>query len=263
MGTQPLQRALAVHRRFTTINGAALSAYVALTAFVAVFPIALLLIAALGFVSSASADLPQRVVDSLGLSGDAAHLVTNAFATAERSRRSATVAGTVGFVITATALGGALAMAFNAAWGVPNRRLVPGRVRRLLWLAGTFVLVVAAFAATTAISVLPWYLAPPGIVVGIILNSVLWLWASASLPNRDIERRLLLPTAILAGIAFEALKVAGALVVPRLVASSSELYGTLGVVFAMLVWLLVFGRIAVYVSVLEAMRWEERGGYVC
>jgi uncharacterized BrkB/YihY/UPF0761 family membrane protein len=50
------------------------------------------------------------------------------------------------------------------------------------------------------------------------------------------------------------LKVLGAYVVPRYVASSSELYGALGAVFALLLWLLVFGRLVVYIAVIEAKR---------
>jgi hypothetical protein len=47
-----------------------------------------------------------------------------------------------------------------------------------------------------------------------------------------------------------------------MVASSSELYGPVGVVFAVLVWLLVFGRLAVYAAVVEVVVWEKRHGTV-
>lgn len=248
---------LAVHRRFRAINGAALSSYVTLSAFLALFPIALLAIAVLGFVSSSSHDLPHRIVSDLGLSGSAARVVTDAIASAQRSRRAATLLGVLGFVSTASVFAGALATAFNAAWQVPNRRLVRARLTRLVWLVGTLVLVLVAVGVTTAIGLLPLYLAPPGVLVGVALNAVLWLWASTSLANRRADIRSLLPTAIVAGVGLEVLKIGGTVVVPHLVASSSRLYGTLGVVFALLAWLLVFGRLVVYVAVLEAMRWES------
>ena len=48
------------------------------------------------------------------------------------------------------------------------------------------------------------------------------------------------------------LKIAASVVVPRMVASS-ELYGPVGVVFAVLAWLLLFGRLVVYAAVVEVV----------
>jgi len=51
-------------------------------------------------------------------------------------------------------------------------------------------------------------------------------------------------------------------VVPQLVRSSSALYGSIGVVFGMLLWLLVLGRLVVYVAVIEVLSWEKEHGTV-
>ncbi len=72
--------------------------------------------------------------------------------------------------------------------------------------------------------------------------------------------RALLPAAIVGGVGLEAMKVVGGILVPRLVANSSELYGTIGAVFAVLVWLLVLGRLVVFVTILEVMGWERGHG---
>ncbi len=72
--------------------------------------------------------------------------------------------------------------------------------------------------------------------------------------------RALLPAATSEVIAFELLKLAGAYVVPRMVARSSALYGTIGVVLALLAWLLVLGRLVVFVNVIEVDGWERRRG---
>jgi membrane protein len=80
------------------------------------------------------------------------------------------------------------------------------------------------------------------------------------LPNRRVPRRALLPAAIAGGVAFEILKIAGGIVVPQLVSRSSALYGTIGVVFALLAWLLVLGRLVVMMSVIEVMGWERNHG---
>ena len=57
------------------------------------------------------------------------------------------------------------------------------------------------------------------------------------------------PGAIVGAVGLEVLKVAGAYVVPLLVAKSSALYGTIGVVFALIAWLWVLGRLVVLVTI--------------
>jgi membrane protein len=91
------------------------------------------------------------------------------------------------------------------------------------------------------------------------VNFALWMWAMKVLPNHDVGWRALVPGAVFAAIGFEILKAVGSIYVPRIVASSQALYGTLGVVFATLAWLLFFGRLLVYANVLNVVRLEEKG----
>jgi membrane protein len=65
---------------------------------------------------------------------------------------------------------------------------------------------------------------------------------------------------VVGAVGLEILKLIGGYVVPMLVARSSALYGTLGVVFALLTWLLVLGRLVVLVSVIEVLGWERTHG---
>jgi membrane protein len=94
------------------------------------------------------------------------------------------------------------------------------------------------------------------------VSFVLWWWTSRALPNIRVPWRRLVPGAVLGAIGLEVLKVAGAFYVPRAVASSSQLYGSLGVVFAILAWLLFFGRLIVYSATVNVVRWEEDHGTV-
>ncbi|HKY75693.1 MAG TPA: YhjD/YihY/BrkB family envelope integrity protein, partial [Acidimicrobiia bacterium] len=70
------------------------------------------------------------------------------------------------------------------------------------------------------------------------------------------------PGALLGAIGLEILKVVGAYYVPKAVASSSQLYGSLGIVFAVLAWLLIFGRLIVYSAVLNVVRYEQSQGTI-
>jgi membrane protein len=255
----PLRVVLTVQDRFSALHGNQLAAAITLTAFLALFPMVLIALAVLGFVSAGSADVPSRIVENLGITGDAARTVTDAVHKAEESRRVASVVGFVGLLWTGLAFASALAYAYNSAWQVRGRGL-RDRLVALVWLAGTGVIVSAAFAATLWVRWLGLVVAPLVIVGGVALNAALWMWTSAVLPNRRIGLRALLPAALIGAVALELLKIVGTLVVPHLVRSSSALYGTIGVVFAILLWLLVLGRLVVYVAVIEVMGWERGHG---
>ncbi|MGQ0803856.1 MAG: YihY/virulence factor BrkB family protein [Actinomycetota bacterium] len=253
--------ALAVHKRYGELYGNQMASAVTLTAFLTLFPLVLVGIAVIGFLSVGSDDLPERIVENLGLTGRAADTITDAVGTAERSRRLASVVGVVGLLWTGLGLAGAVAYAYNTVWQVQARGL-KDRLVGLTWLAGMGVLLAATFAASSVIEWLGGGVTVLVVVAGIALNTALFLWTSWVLPHRRVPLRALLPAAVAGGVALEILKVVGTILVPRLVANSSALYGTIGVVFALLVWLLVFGRLVVYVAVIEVVSWEKTHGTV-
>jgi uncharacterized BrkB/YihY/UPF0761 family membrane protein len=74
--------------------------------------------------------------------------------------------------------------------------------------------------------------------------------------------RPLLPGALLGGIGLEVLKFVGRFYVPHLVASSSGLYGSIGVVFAIIAWLFLLGRLIVYSACLNVVLYEEGHGTI-
>jgi membrane protein len=253
--------ALDVHRRFGELYGNQMASAVTLTAFLTLFPLVLVAIAVIGFFSVGSEDLPERIVENLGLTGRAADTVTDAVGTAEESRRLASVIGAAGLLWTGLGLAGAVAYAYNAVWQVQARG-VKDRLVAVVWLVGMGVLVAATFAASSAIEWIGGGVSVVIVVVGIALNTTLFLWTSFVLPHRRVPVRALLPAAVVGGVALEILKVVGTLVVPRLVADSSALYGTLGIVFAVLAWFLILGRLVVYVAVIEVVGWERTHGTV-
>jgi uncharacterized BrkB/YihY/UPF0761 family membrane protein len=99
-------------------------------------------------------------------------------------------------------------------------------------------------------------------VLAFLVNLALWLWAMKVLQNRSVGWKDLLPGAVVGAVGLELLKVLGAVYVPQAVASSSALYGSLGTVFAIIAWLLFFGRLVVYATVVNVVRWEEDHGTV-
>jgi membrane protein len=251
---------LRVQERYSELNGNHLASAITLAGFISLFPLLLVAIAVLGFFSHQSVDLPSDVVSRLALTGQAATTVTDAIHRAEQSRKVASVVGVAGLLWSGLGLVAAIQYGLNTVWQVKGRGL-RDKLSGLGWLAGAAVLFLASFAATAAIGFVP-VLAPLSIVVGLAVGVGLWLWTMKVLPNRDVGWKALLPGAVVGAVGLEVLKVLGSVWVPKAVASSSALYGSLGVVFAVLAWLLFFGRLIVYASVVNVVLWENRHGTV-
>ena len=259
LGLPGVSGALDIQRRYTEMRGSALAASITLYGFLALFAVTALAIAVVGYLSAGGAHVARDLPNQLGLSGEAARLVHQAVDAARRSRAVATVVGLVGLAWTGTSLAIVVGDAYNAAWRV-DRRGLADRALGLVWLVGSIVPIAAGAGATALWSLLPGFFAPLVVLVSIATNTALFTWTSWILPNRRVPVRALVPAAVLGGVALEVLKVLGAYVVSHLVARSSEIYGTIGVVFALLAWLLVFGRLVVYTAIIEARLWERTHG---
>jgi len=112
------------------------------------------------------------------------------------------------------------------------------------------------------VAVLPGWAAPVTIVATIGVNVLMFWFMLTMLGHQKVGWQPLLPGAIFAGIGMQILTLAGAIIVPRSVASSSALYGSLGVAFAILAWLFFFGRLLVYASTLNVVLYERVKGTV-
>jgi membrane protein len=255
--------AAAVQRRFGELQGGYLAGAITLAAFLSIFPLMLVAVAILGFFSTGHPDVAHRVLDALAIPsrGEAATAIRTAIDTAEKSRKAASVVGVAGLLWSGLGLVAALQYAYDSVWQVTGRGL-RDKAAGLLWLVGSALLFVGSFALTAAVQFLPAWLAPVEILLGLGLGVAMFLWASKILPNSDIGWRPLLPGAIVGSIGFELLKLLGGIYVPRAVASSSALYGSLGIVFAILAWLFFFGRLVVYSAVTNVVLWERGHGTV-
>lgn len=254
----PLRYALSIQDRYEALHGNVSANSITLTAFLALFAISLLGVAIVAYLDRSDVNVARAITDWLGLTGDAARVVTQAVNTASGSARFATVIGFVGVVTIGTSFAGAIGTSYNLAWGVKNRGLIE-RLRALVWLLGFGILLAVSVMATTLWTRLPTRLSPLVVIVTLIANAALWLFTSWWLPNRRTTFRTMLPAAAGGAAMLEALKIFGGIWVPRLVTRSSELWGTIGAVFALIAWILFFGRVVVYVTVIEILEAERRG----
>jgi membrane protein len=253
--------AAAMHERVRVVGGGALAASIALAGFLSLFPLLLVAISVLGFVSAGDVDFAEEVVEQLGLEGRAGDQVIDVIETAEGSRRTASVVGLAGLAWAGLGVARGLETALNAMWQATGR----GAASRLVgaaWLAGAGVLFLGSMALGPLLNELPGPAWIPTVVAGFALDVGLFLWMFVTLTNVPVPWRAHLPGALLGAAGFEVLKVAGTVLVPRLLASSSALYGSIGVVFAILVWLTLLSRLVVYAAALNVVRYERDHGTV-
>lgn len=256
-----LDAVLCVTDRFAAIGGGPLSSSIALATFVSLFPLLLVMIAVVGFLSSSDSAFATRLISDLGLEGNAATTVRDALETAEGSRRAASIVGFVGLLWSGLGVVGALQTALNSVWQVRGRGMLDKAVG-LGWLAGAGALFLGTAALGPVLSLAPGPVKPLTILLGLLLTTLLFTWTYTSLGNVRVGWRAHVAGALLVATGFEVLKAVGAVYVPRAVASSSALYGSLGVVFAVLAWLLLYGRLIVYGAVVNVLRHEAEAGTV-
>jgi len=252
---------LSVQKRYTELNGNYLASAVTLSAFLSIFPLLLVALAVIGFIATDTPDLAKNVVQELGLRGEAASSINAAVETAQESRRLASIIGLIGLLWSGLGLVAAFQYAINAAWQATGRGW-RDKLRGLTWLAGSTLLFVTSFATAVVLGWLPTFLKPLGALASLSVNFGLWVWTFKILSTRDVGWKALVPGAVVGALGLEVLKYVGGYYVPGAVTSASALYGSIGIVFATLAWLLFFGRLVVYSAVTNVICWEEHHGTV-
>ncbi len=256
--------ALAVQDRVGEINGSFAASAITVSIFVALFPLLLVAIAVVGFIAAGDTTLAPRLIDDLGLTGSAADALTGALERAADSRQAASIIGLLGLAWAGSGVAVALQQGVRLPWqeattGLRDRFLAIG------WLVVAAVGFAASIALGGVLNVLPagtpvLVTSVLAIALSLVIEVGLFLWMFWGLGTRRVHWRLLLPGALVAAVGFEALKLVGTVVVPHLVARSSAMYGSLGIVFAILAWLALFAKLLVYASTLNAVRYEAEHG---
>lgn len=254
---------LRVQDRFAEIQGDALASGIALQVFLSLIPLLLVAIAVVGFVAGDDPTFTADVVEFLGLppDGPAAEALGDAVVNATESRQAATIVGVLGLLWRGLAVVIAVQRAIDKAWQTTTEGL-KDKARAALWLLGAGAIFAVSFGLGTVVNFLPAFLAPLSIVVALAVNLGLFAWTYQELGRLPVGWRALLPGAALCAVGFEVLKLVGTVYVPRLIASSSALYGSLGTVIALLAWLAFVGRLFVYGAVVNVLRWEDANGTV-
>ena len=149
----------------------------------------------------------------------------------------------------------AVALIHSLVWDEPPPRIKP--------LNGSFAFtgMLSAFMAVVALTWWlreePWFVGLLAATLTIAPLTALWLWTSLCLPHGDARWRALLPGALVVAIGFQVIHgLTVAFLVPKLEKTTS-LYGSLGAVTTLLLFMYLVGRLVVTSPVLNSSLHHE------
>lgn len=238
---------VAVAVKFRDDRAHNLAALVAYFAFMSLFPLLLVLVTVLDIALRGDPALRHRVLTSA--LGQFPVLGGELSGTAHGLRESgiALVVGLAGAVLGGCGVAAAAQNALNAAWLVPydaRPRFPWSLLRNLAFVAVTGL----GLIATTALSA-------AGLPIVALAVDVALFWAAFRLGTaRTVTSRELLPGALVAAVAWQALQLLGGFLVAHILARSSALYGVFGVVLGFLTWLYLQAQVTLVAIEIDVVR---------
>jgi membrane protein len=240
---------LTLFERDASIGGGLLAGALAYRLFVLLLPSALLFVSGLGLYAGAADKSTSEAAKEAGLHGLIASEVASA---SSGGARWLVFIVMVPAVLYATAtLYRALAIVHGIVWQGSGRgaRATP---RGIGIMFGAFVLVVVAAQIVGWIRRHDQLGVLAALFVYLVLAGGAWLLVSLQLPHRDARWQALLPGAALVGVGLLFVNVFNVYVTTRLVEGRADTYGALGIATALLLSLVIVGRLMVLSAELNA-----------
>jgi membrane protein len=242
--------------RDASIGGGLLAGALAYRLFVLLLPTALLFVSGLGLYADAADKSTSEAASEAGLHG----LIASQVASASSSNaRWLVFLLIVPVVLYATAtLYRALAIVHAIVWQGSGRgaRATP---RGIGMLFGALLLVIAAAQIVGWIRRHDQLGGLTALLVYLVLAGGAWLLVSLHLPHRDVPWHALLPGAALVGVGLLFVNVFNVYVTTRLVEGRADTYGALGIATALLLSLVIVGRLMVISAELNALLAHTEG----
>lgn len=253
---------VAVFKKFGEDQAGNLAALVSHYAFFSLFPLLLVFATVLQYVLAGNPELMQKVLDSaLGkfpVLGDQLRDIGTV-----QGSGLALVIGIVGALWGGLGAIESMQNAMNTIWGVPFKArpsFVTSKLRSLAMLAflgatiiGSTVITGAA-AGAEGLPVIGRLLVIP---LTLALNTGLFLGSFKILTQADVTWRELLPGAVVAGVAFAVLQVAGSWYVQHVLDGASRIYGTFAIVLGLLSWLYLQAQLTIAAAEINVVRKYE------
>ena len=252
---------VAVWKKFGDDQAGNLAALVAYYAFVAIFPLLLVLVTVLGLVLRHDPGLQQRLLNSALRQYPVIGQQLKPSGPLHQSGL-ALVVGLLGTFLGARGVATAMQSALNTAWEVPFTRR-PGFPWSLLRSIGQVVVIGLGLIGTTVLSTMAsgaghlfsgFGATVVALVVSLVLN-VGFFWLAFRLGTASaISWRQLRLGAIVGGAIWQVLQAFGGYFVSHQLAHTSTTYGTFAVVLGLLAWLYLEAELTLYAVEINVVR---------
>jgi membrane protein len=247
---------LTLFERDASIGGGLLAGALAYRLFVLLLPTALLFVSGLGLYAGVTDKSTTEAAEEAGLHGLIASQVAS---TSASGARWLVFIVMVPVVLYATAtLYRALAIVHGIVWHGSGRGVRP-TPRGIGMLFAALLLVLAAAQIVGWIRRHDQLGGLAALLVYLVLAGGAWLLVSLQLPHRDVQWQALLPGAALVGVGLLFVNVFNLYVTTRLVEGRADTYGALGIATALLLSLVIVGRLMVLSAELNAQLAEPEG----
>ncbi|WP_455428461.1 YihY/virulence factor BrkB family protein [Klenkia terrae] len=251
---------------YNRAQGDVLASAVTYYAFLALFPVVLLLASIAGFVLAGNTALQLELVEAIqdAVPGKTGSDLAQAVVGAINARSTTGVIGLVGFLVVGLGAVDKLRVGMDVVWrGRPDQPDFLGdRLKDLLvllGLAGAGVLSIALSTGTTAaagyafdllgIDQVPGFFLLTGVLgIGLALvgDTLVFLWVLKGVPNTPFGIRMLLPGAVFGAVGFEVLKFVGGYYLNIL--SGNVTVSAFGGFVGLIIWINVVARFAFFTA---------------
>ncbi|MGP7998639.1 MAG: YhjD/YihY/BrkB family envelope integrity protein [Streptosporangiaceae bacterium] len=225
--------------------------------FLSIVP-ALLAVYALSDLSYGSGNgVAQHLIYRLHIHQPAARLVSSAFGSEASNAAAATVLSLAGFLIFGLGLGQIVQRVYARAWRI-DAGSPADRWRFALWFVASTVLLGLQVTEQGVVSFLGWVLASP---IGFAVLVAFWLWTPRLLLHGRVSVRRLLPGALLVGVAYLIAATVSEFVLGYWITDNGRLFGSFGVVLALVAWAQVVALIWLGGAVFSPVYAEWQDGW--
>jgi len=242
--------------RDAEVGGGIMAGALAYRLFIWLLPLALVLVAGLGVVSSAESSSPESVARSSGVTG----LVSSSVASAADSsaRWYALLVGIPILLYATRSVLRTLIVAHRLVWTDLRAQAPRPTVKATLRL---LVVLLAMLGCSVLAAAVRSRSGPLGLLATLVTTlpyAALWLLLAAHLPCRGATWRALIPGALLFGFGIEALHLVTVYFIAPFAGDKQGTYGSLGLAAALLLDLFLLSRLVVATAVVNATLWDRR-----
>ncbi len=254
-----------VIKKYGDDNGGTLTASLAHSAFLSLFPLLLILVTVLGLVVSGNQALYHDVLNAVAKQFPAGGGQLTSISELRRSSTIGLIIGLLGLLWGATGLAQAALFTMEQVWNLPGPArpgFVPRLGRSLLFLVvlGVGVIVTTLLTGLDTFGHNAVVIVVLAVVLALLANIGLYFVSFRVLTPKGVPSRVLLPGAVFGGAAWTLLQAIGTYLVHHFLHSSS-VYGVFATVLALIAWLSLGVQLTVYAAevnvVLERRLWPR------